>query len=377
VYLSGIVLENFRNYKFLDAVLNPGLNIFMGDNAQGKTNILESIYLLATGKSFRTHKDSDLINWNESHAVVKGQIERRYGSITAEIRMAKLSPKTVKLGGNIQRRLSDYFGEITVVVFSPEDIQLVKGGPTERRRYLDMSISQVNTPYCKDVSSYAKILQQRNAALRDIRDGKRGVASLEPWTAQLINIGSRIMLKRFQSLQEIAPIAESMLQKITSGHESLKLEYLSPIGDVGSLSASAVEEKLKELANFMEKQEISRTSSLVGPHRDDFSISVNGYDLRTYGSQGQQRSSTLALKLAEVEFIRVGTGENPILLLDDVMSELDHHRQRMLLSSMGESIQTLVTTTDLNQLKGFSIDAANVFTISNGQLIEDSDKQGG
>lgn len=378
--LHRLDLRDFRNYESLHASFGPSVNIMIGDNAQGKTNLLEAVFTLATGKSFRTSRDTDLIRWGSDSASICGSASTRLSSIDAEVKVSRALPKVVSLGGNTYRRLSDYVGNITVVTFSPDDLQLAKGSPVARRRFLDMFISQADNTYCRAATLYARIVQQRNAALRVAKADSRSVAALEPWTDQLIEVGSKLVARRLEAVQKIAGLSQSIASSISSGTESLSVSYVPSFAlprDARRTDPGGIAEAMASELAARNREEIARGVSLIGPHRDDLSLVLNGFDLRTYGSQGQQKSAVLSLKMAEVEYLREETGEYPILLLDDVMSELDHLRQSRLLLSVTRETQAIITTTDLAAVGDTVPDSAVVLAVSEGTLCPYEHWKGG
>lgn len=358
-------LTDFRNYQKLELIIEKNITIFIGNNAQGKTNILESIYLLATGRSHRTSKDQELLRWNYPFFKVQANFVRRGSKHSLEYRfIEETKKKTIYLDG-IESKTKDIIGEITTVFFSPEDLQLVKGMPALRRRFIDMEISQVNPAYFRYLQQYNRILLQRNNTLRMIRERKQNEKLLDIWDIQIAEIGAKIVLKRIEAIKKLAILARLMHRKITDGKEELNLQYESrcPYIEFPDQSKTIIEQ---ELLKFR-KQDILKASTSIGPHRDDLSFMVNGINLKIYGSQGQQRTGVLALKLAELEYMKSETGEYPVLLLDDVLSELDEQRRKYLVETIKDRVQTLITTTEINNLD-IPLSKAEVVYVESGHI---------
>jgi DNA replication and repair protein RecF len=365
MYVKKVVLQNYRNYERISVPLNSGLNIFFGDNAQGKTNFIESIYMCGTGRSHRTFKDKEVISWNKKIAYVRTEVEKRDISTNIEIAFFSDKPKVVKLGGLKINKLSDIFGCLNVVMFSPEDLKLVKEGPAFRRRFLDIDISQVKPGYYYNLQQYNKILQQRNNLLKSIKYDKSLLNTLDVWDEQLSSYGSKIVSYRAEFINKISILAKLVHRKITSGKEELNIYYSGSFKD--GMDRDDIKEVLyKDIVNSR-KNDIYRGSTSVGPHRDDIEIYVNNIDVKVYGSQGQQRTAALSLKLSELEFMKGENGEYPVLLLDDVLSELDINRQKYLLENL-KDIQTIITCTSINDIIDFRKNDRYIYKVSNGSL---------
>ena len=346
--IEGLYLKEFRNYETLELVSDKNITLLIGDNAQGKTNILESIFLLATGRSHRTNNDQELVRWGKAFFNVKARFFRMGSEHTLEIRYSEQPRKKDILLDGMENKLRDMFGQITTVFFSPEDLLLIKGMPALRRRFLDLEISQVNPAYYRYLQQYARVLSQRNNMLRLIREKKEHENMLDIWDAQLADIGRKIISKRIDAIKKLSILARLMHRKITDGKEELNIQYKSPYEYVNN--ADNAKEIMEQNLKKNRQQDIARTNTSVGPHRDDLLLSVNGYNLRVFGSQGQQRTGVLALKLAELEYMKSETGEYPILLLDDVLSELDGERRKYLIESIKDRVQTFITTTGTDDL---------------------------
>lgn len=366
MYVKKIKLINFRNYMNLDIELNKTLNIFVGDNAQGKTNLLESIYICSSGKSYRTSKDKDLINLNKSKAYIGVDIEKEQFTKSVEIKFEKDMKKRIRVNRVELEKASELIGILNVVVFSPEDLKLVKEGPAERRNFLDMEISQIKPRYKYNLAKYNKILMQRNNLLKS-QPQKISQDLLDIWNTQLSQVGAEIISERVKFIEKLAIISKNIHNKLTGELEELKLEYL-PSFNIDGLSMQDIQLKMK---NILEKNidiDIQKGSTGIGPHRDDLDIIINGVSARTFGSQGQQRTAALSLKLAEVELIKLEIGEYPVLLLDDVFSELDLNRRKYLISTF-KDVQTVITSTDDIDLEELYNIEKKVFFIKAGKVM--------
>ena len=368
MFLRDLSLTNYRNYKSLSLSFDQPINLFVGNNAQGKTNILESIYVLALAKSHRTSKDRELVAWEEEYATIRGEVKRRYGSVRLEIQLTTKGKKA-KINGLEQRKLSEYIGALNAVMFAPEDLAIVKGAPAQRRRFLDMEIGQVSPTYLYDLTNFNKVLAQRNQQLKDLAMQKSDPHMMEIWNTQLADLAVKLLQKRFEFLRKLETWASTIHSGITDGKERLSLHYVStsPIA-AGMDQREALQLMLAALEEVFEREKM-RGSTLIGPHRDDFSLRINGVDVQTFGSQGQQRTAALSLKLAEIELIKEEVGEYPILLLDDVLSELDEHRQTLLLETIQEKVQTFVTSTGVEGLKHQVLQQANRFRVQAGNIL--------
>lgn len=365
--LSELHLRHFRNYEQVQLHFPHRLNILIGDNAQGKTNLLESIYLLALGKSHRTHWDRELIRWGEEEALVEAQVNRQTAHHRLAVRIHSKG-KQVRINGVEQRRLSDLVGYLNAVLFAPEDLMIVKGSPGLRRRFLDMEIGQVSPVYLHHLNRYQQLLQQRNALLREgPGTGKDLSALLEIWDEQLADVGVKIYHKRLDFVMKLQNWAQQIHAQVTQEKEKLEILYHMSIPCTAEGHLPDVELYLRRLREVREK-EMRRGSTLVGPHRDDLSFLVNGKNVQVYGSQGQQRTTALSIKLAEIELIAAEVGEYPVLLLDDVLSELDSERQTYLLSTMARQVQTFLTTTGLDGIQKHVLDEAVLYTVKSGTV---------
>lgn len=343
--VRSLTLRNYRNYEELELFLSEDINVFLGQNAQGKTNVLEAVYYSALGRSHRTSVDVELIRKDGEQGFLSLIFERLGVENTVEFQFARGKRRKIVYNGH-SVHLKDLIGAVNVVLFSPEDLFLIKGAPAGRRRFLDMEISQADPSYFHDLAVYTRVIAQRNVLLKRIREKQTQRSMLDLWDVQLAPLAARIVEKRRTAVKLLHRIANDMQRRISGNVEELSIEYELHGGTDEAVTEDLVSwynQKLKEAHEL----DILRGSTSVGPHRDDLMFSVNGMDLRSYGSQGQQRTGVLALKLSELAFFKEETGEYPVLLLDDVMSELDKGRREKLLDFIREEhIQTLITATD-------------------------------
>ncbi|MBO9596461.1 MAG: DNA replication/repair protein RecF [Cohnella sp.] len=369
--LKSLELHGYRNYDTLKLATESGVNIFIGPNAQGKTNLIEAIHVLSLTKSHRTSKDKELIGWNQSAAIIRAEMEKRHGDVRLELQVSAQGKKA-KINGLEQRKLSGFVGTLNVVLFAPEDLDIVKGAPGVRRRFMDMEIGQVHPGYLYDMQQYQKILQQRNNYLKMNDSRNASPEMLEVWNEQLATYGVKMMQKRKNFIIQLQKWAEKIHAGITGGQEHFTVEYKPSFG---SSSGMDNQDQTSLFGQFMLKlsqgkeQEFRRGMTLTGPHRDDLSFAINGKDVQSFGSQGQQRTAALSLKLAELELMHEELGEYPLLLLDDVLSELDQTRQTQLIETFQSRVQTFITTTGLESVNMSRLKDASVFHVRNGQLL--------
>lgn len=359
MYFKEIELNNFRNYEDQKVEFDKKVNIIVGENAQGKTNLIEGLYIMSLGKSFRTSKDSEMIKFGCGMAKVKTLAVRSDRDVAVEIGFVK-NKKSLKIDGVKMKKASDLLENIYIVVFSPDDLKIVKEDPDKRRRFIDRELCQLKPVYFDSISKYKKVLAQRNFLLKEERPDN---AMLDIWDAELCEYGSRIIAERVRFIEKIKKISSAIHRDLTDGREELDIEYESNI---------PVKENIKEQKNaFNEilsagrKRDLLRRNTGSGPHRDDISILVDGIDVRNFGSQGQQRSAALSLKLAEIKLIHEETGEQPVLLLDDVLSELDRTRQRQLITSFGDN-QIFITATELTEELKTQLPDHAIFEVEKG-----------
>lgn len=365
--LNKLELRNYRNYQELSLKFPNRLNIFLGENAQGKTNLLESIYVLALTRSHRTSSEQELIGWQDDFAQIKGEITRGTSELALELLMTKKGRKS-KVNHIEQKRLSSYIGQLNVILFAPEDLSLVKGSPQVRRRFIDMELGQIDSIYLYDLAQYQQTLKQRNLYLKQLMEKKQtDELYLDILTEQLVDFGSKVLASRLVFIKNLERWSNELHGKITNQKEHLTIEYAASI----PLKNQPVEEIRSVFLTELQKnrqRERFKGNTFLGPHRDDLIFKVNNQNVQTYGSQGQQRTTALSVKLAEIDLMKEETGEYPILLLDDVMSELDDNRQIHLLETIENKVQTFLTTTTLNHVKGKLTVHPDVFYVQQGQI---------
>ncbi len=360
MYVDKLALKNFRNYEILEMFFSPGINILYGDNAQGKTNVLEAIYMTATTKSHRNSKDKDIIKIGCDESHIRLELKKREVGHRIDMHLRRSKPKGVAIDGIPIRRSTELFGLINIIVFSPEDMSVVKRGPGERRRFMDMEICQLSRLYYSNLLKYNKILDQRNNLLKQIAfSHKKDLEdTLDVWDKQLVDAGSDIIRERENFIKMMNEIINEIHLELTDNKEHIKLVYEK------NIEIDKYEKVLKE----KRKTDIKYAMTMTGPQRDDIGIYINDDDVRLYGSQGQQRTSALSLKLSEIELVRKIINDKPILLLDDVMSELDSKRRDALLGSI-DDIQTIITCTGYDDFIKERLKVDKVYKISEGNIV--------
>lgn len=363
--IKSIRLKNFRNYE--QALIEPdaGVTVFTGQNAQGKTNIIEALHLCCLGRSHRTPRDEELIRWGCDEALVRTATVQRDGTHEVSILLSKRQKrrKTVRIGARQAERIGELMGHVCGVLFSPEDLMIVKSGPSERRRFIDMQLSQLRPAYFYALQRAQRALIQRNALLREIARNPALESTLDMWDEQLAECGGQIAENRREAVAALSACAREAHASLTEGRETLSVRYVSQAAESDKPS-----ETLLERMRAARGEDLRRMTTTVGVHRDDLHIDIDGKDARTFASQGQQRSAVLALKLAQLELYERERGEAPILMLDDVMSELDPGRRRQLIERI-DRVQTFVTCTDLSDLAGARQGA--IYRVEAGQLTCD------
>lgn len=364
MYIKDIELTNFRNYDDLHVDFNQNVNLILGNNAQGKTNLLEGIYLTSIGRSFRTNKDSDLVKFDQSLAKIRISAVKEAYDTSVEIIIKKDAKKAIKKDGVNVKKTSELLENILIVIFSPEDLKIVKDEPEKRRKFIDRELCQIKPLYYECLSNYKKALLQRNMYLKETQIDN---IILDLWDMQLAKYGSRIINMREKFVQKVSDFSSKIHGSITNGKESLFLEYnpnITYIENVEDQEGYFYDEIKKSFAN-----DLRQRTTTKGPHKDDISFYVNGINMRNFGSQGQQRTCALSLKLAELNLIKEETGEDAILLLDDVMSELDIQRQEYLIKTLKEN-QLFITTTDIDQKLMDSFPEAKIIYVDQGKIRE-------
>ena len=355
--IKSLELANFRNYEELNISFDKGTNILYGDNAQGKTNILEAIYVSATTKSHKGSKDKEIINFNKEEAHIRTYLEKENVETRVDMHLRKNKSKGIAIDGQKIKKAADLMGLLNVVFFSPEDLSIIKHGPAERRRFADMELCQLDSFYLYNLNHYNKIIGQRNKLLKDMYFQPELKETLNIWDSQLVSFGSKIIERREQFVKQLGDIIFDIHKKLSGGKEELVIAYEPDV------SIEDFEKQMK----YNQDKDIRLKQTTTGPHRDDFSFVVNGVDIRKYGSQGQQRTAALSLKLSEIELVKKISKDTPVLLLDDVLSELDSNRQNYLLNSIG-NIQTIITCTGLDEFINNRFEINKIFKVTNGTV---------
>lgn len=359
--IKSIELKNFRNYEDLNISFDKGTNILYGDNAQGKTNILEAAYMSGTTKSHKGSRDKEMIRFGENESHLRTIVIRQGKEYQIDMHLKKSRSKGIAINKVPIKRAGELFGILNIVFFSPEDLNIIKNGPAERRRFLDSELCQLDKIYLSDLTNYNKILGQRNKLLKDLVYRPDLKDTLPIWDMQLVETGKKIILRRKQFVEELSEIVQDIHYRISGEKEQLFLKYEPNIDDI------FFEDELSR-AKFKDMK-LCQTS--VGPHRDDLLFSIGDVDIRKFGSQGQQRTSALSLKLSEIELVKKSIQDTPVLLLDDVLSELDSNRQNYLLNNINDT-QTIITCTGLDEFVRNRFQINKVFEVISGEVFEKS-----
>ncbi|MBR5788549.1 MAG: DNA replication/repair protein RecF [Lachnospiraceae bacterium] len=354
-----IELLNYRNYEYLNIDFNSGINILYGDNAQGKTNILEALYMSGTSKSHKNAKDKETIRFGQEEAHIKTIVIKNSIEYKIDIHLKAHKLKGIAINGVPIKKATELFGVLNIIFFSPEDLNIIKEGPSERRRFIDMELCQLDKVYLHNLTSYNKALTQRNKLLKDIIDKPSLKDTLDSWDEQLIRYGTEIINRRKKFIDDLNEVIFLIHKKLSGNKEELTITY-EPDVTVNNYKST--------LADTRKKDERFLTTS-VGPHRDDMAFLIKNVDLRKYGSQGQQRTAALSLKLSEIELVKSIIKDEPVLLLDDVLSELDKNRQNQLLGSLDKT-QTIITCTGLDEFIKERIAIDKVFKVIDGKVYE-------
>ncbi len=357
--IKSLELKNFRNYKDLTLSFDKGTNILYGDNAQGKTNVLEALYVSGTTKSHKGSHDRDMIRFDEEEAHIRTVVEKDDIKRQIDFHLKKNDVKGIAVDRIPIHRARELIGLLNIVFFSPEDLNIIKEGPARRRRFLDMELSQLDALYLSNLTKYNKVLRQRNQLLKDLPAHPELADTLPVWDDQLVACGIKIIEQRAVFLEQVGEIVLPIHERISGKKEQLRLLY-EPNCEAAQLR--------EDLARALRKDKRTGMTS-CGPHRDDICFSVNGTDIRTFGSQGQQRTAALSLKLAEIELVRQTIHDTPVLLLDDVLSELDSNRQNYLLNNIRDT-QTIITCTGLDEFIKNRFQINRIFQVQNGQIEE-------
>lgn len=361
--IESVDLQNYRNYEFLNMTFDNKINIIYGDNAQGKTNILESLYVCATSKSHRGSKDKDIIRFGNDEAHIKVMVKKHGMNYRLDMHLKKNKTKGIAVNGIPIRRAVELFGIINIIIFSPEDMNIIKNGPSERRRFMDMELSQLDKIYLSNLVNYNKVVIQRNKLLKQLQfSGDSGLVDmLDVWDMQLVRYGSEIIKRRMDFIDNINSIIRPVHSKLSGNKEILNLRYI-PCTTTDNFKDEVIRSRGRDIKFKMTN---------VGPHKDDVAFFINDKDVRKYGSQGQQRTCALSLKLAEIELVKKVINDTPVLLLDDVLSELDANRQNFLLDSIGD-IQTIITCTGLDEFVNNRFSINRIFKVVNGVVSNEN-----
>lgn len=362
MFVKSLELSNFRNYNTLSMNFKNGTNILYGDNAQGKTNILEAVYLAGTTKSHKGSKDKDIIQLNQEESHIRMFIEKNLIVHRIDMHLKKNKPKGVAIDGIPIRKSSELFGLINLVFFSPEDLSIIKNGPSDRRRFIDFELCQLDKLYLSDLTNYNKIINQRNNLLKQIGFKPELMETLSVWDIQLCEFGRRIIKRRTQFILELNEIVYGIHKRLSGGKEELVIKY----------EPNVLSEDMEAKVEKQREKDVFYKQTSIGPHRDDICFTIKDIDIRKFGSQGQQRTSALSLKLAEIELVRQTIKEEPILLLDDVLSELDRNRQNYLLNSI-EGIQTMITCTGLEEFVANRFHIDKLYRVVEGSVTVENE----
>lgn len=355
--IKSLELSHFRNYETLDLLFDKGTNILYGDNAQGKTNILEAIYLSATTKSHKGSKDKDVISFGEEESHIRTYLEKDGVEVKVDMHLRSNKSKGIAINGQKIKKAAELLGILNVVFFSPEDLSIIKNGPAERRRFVDMELCQLDSFYLYNLNHYNKIVNQRNKLLKDLYLNPSLRETLTIWDSQLVSFGGKIIERRRQFIEQLNDIIKEIHSKLSGGKEELVIQYEPDV------EIEDFEKKLK----YNQERDIKLKQTSAGPHRDDFSFLIQDIDIRRFGSQGQQRTAALSLKLSEIELVKKMTKDTPVLLLDDVLSELDSNRQNYLLNSIGD-IQTIITCTGLDEFINNRFEINKIYKVTTGRV---------
>lgn len=361
MYIQSLELKNYRNYDRLIIEFSSGTNILYGDNAQGKTNILEAVYLGATTKSHRGSKDKEIIRFGENESHIRIHLMKQDIGHQIDMHLKKSRTKGAAIDQIPIKRSSDLLGFVPVIFFSPEDLSIIKNGPSERRKFLDIELSQLEKMYLHQLSSYNKVMAQRNNLLKQLAYQRELLDTLDSWDLQLVKYGSEVIRYRRKFIEDLNEIIREIHKNLTGKKEKIVLKYDYSVNYDEFLT---VLQRKREI-------DLKYASTGAGPHRDDIEFLVNGIDIRRFGSQGQQRTAALSLKLAQIELVKRQTGETPILLLDDVLSELDSSRKNYLLDSI-KDIQTLITCTGLEEFINSHLQIDKMFQVKSGKIVREN-----
>ena len=374
MFIKNLKLKNYRNYEEVEVNFDPKINIIYGDNAEGKTNLLESIYMCSTSKSHRNTKENDIINFNKDESHIKLTFNKK-NSIKDEkidIQLKRDVKKGVAINGVKQEKLSEFLGFFNVILFSPEDLNIIKDGPQVRRKFLDIEISQIDKIYVNSLNNYNKILNQRNILLKNINktignNREDLIYLLDTYDDQIVTYGTEIILKRSENIKKLAEKILTIHSLISDNKENLIIDYENDV-------LPEIKNKYLELLKKNRDIDIKNQFTSIGPHRDDISFKIAEKDIRKFGSQGQKKTAAISLKLSEFELLKEKINDTPVLLLDDVFSELDEKRQKLLVSSL-KNIQTIITCTGIKKNIFELLKPNKIFNVKNNSVKEIENKK--
>ncbi|MDS0527938.1 DNA replication/repair protein RecF [Clostridium sp. SHJSY1] len=359
MFIKKLMLMNYRNYKELNIEFGSNVNVFIGDNAQGKTNILESIYYCGFAKSHRTSRDKELINWSSDRAFISLSVGKDRLDKRIDIGILKDGKKAISVNSIKINKIGELFGTFNVVMFSPEDLKIIKESPGIRRRFMDMELCQLNKTYYYNLVQYNKVINERNIVLKSRNSSEE---MIDVYDEQLINYGEYIIRERINYINKLNKYSKNIHNEITLGKEEIKFKYQTSIKNFDNIKSEFYEQLKKS-----RKKDIEKGISTIGPHRDDFLVFINNVDTKSFGSQGQQRTAVLTMKFSSLNIIKEVNGEYPVLLLDDVLSELDFNRKRYVLSTI-KDIQTIITCTGISDINEYLDSNSKVFVVNDGKI---------
>lgn len=368
MYIDSLKIKNFRNYKENEIHFSKNYNIIFGENAQGKTNIIEAIFLCASGRSHRTSKDSELLNINSNNYYINVNTNKAQEKSDIEIFYEKDKRKIIKINEIPIKKIGNLMGNLLAVIFSPEDLSVINEGPSQRRRFIDITISQIKPSYFYDLQLYNKILLQRNSLLKELLNSRSLIDTLEVWDEKICEVGSRIIKTRHEFINRLSKITKKNHSLLSDDHEKMEIIYSSSVETDNYTEIEVIKNNMLKDLKKTRNIELKRCTTLKGPHRDDYEIFINDMDVKSFGSQGQKRTVILSIKLSELQIIKEETGEYPILLLDDVMSELDFKRREILFDNINH-IQTFITCTEKESFNKKEFMDILFLNVKNGNTI--------
>lgn len=370
LHIDNLNLRNFRNYKDNKISFSKTYNVIYGENAQGKTNIIEAIFLCASGRSHRTAKDTELVNVNSNYYHIKLDAVKSMGTSTVEIGYERDKKKVIKINEVPLKKIGNLMGNVLAVIFSPEDLSVISEGPSQRRRFIDITLSQIRPSYFYDLQLYNKILLQRNSLLKELQINKNLIDTLDVWDEKLSETGSRIIKARYEFINRLSSAAAKNHYTLSDNNEDMEIKYISSVDAIDFKDIDKIKDTFINDFKKYRSIELKRCTTLKGPHRDDYEMLVNGMDVKSFGSQGQKRTVILSIKLSELQIIKEETGEFPVLLLDDVMSELDSKRREILFDNISH-VQTFITCTEKDIFSKKEFHDILFVNVKDGNTIDD------